>query len=135
MSMIRLAILLICGWQLAAGAMHAQAQQNRMSAGQADGVLQFIGCFKDQGDSFGTKGRDLDGLLIVSETMTNAKCADLCRAGGYRYAGTQVGKQCFCGNAYGRSGPSPSCNFKCAGHPNEICGGPWANSVSRIGDR
>ena len=88
-----------------------------------------IGCFKDQGDPQGTAGRDLSGSIVSIANMTNFMCRSQCGAQGYRYAGTQVGTYCFCGNSYGNSGPSNACTTPCAGNPGEICGGIWSNSV------
>lgn len=45
----------------------------------------------------------------------------------------QVGRQCFCGNKYGKYGKSKNCRYACPGNRGEKtkCGGPWANSVWR----
>ena len=48
---------------------------------------------------------------------------------GYRYAATQAGYQCFCGNSYGKYGKAGNCNYSCSGDPAKTCGGSWANSV------
>jgi hypothetical protein len=37
-----------------------------------------------------------------------------------------------CGNSFGRSGKANNCDMRCAGNPDEICGGDWANSVYEI---
>ncbi|OAQ20922.1 WSC domain-containing protein [Thermosulfurimonas dismutans] len=89
----------------------------------------YIGCFKDQGDPYGTQGRDLDKKIVSASDMSVEKCISICRSSGYRYAGVQYGSQCFCDNDYGLFGPANNCNMKCSGNPNEICGGFWANSV------
>jgi len=88
-----------------------------------------IGCFKDQGDPGGTKGRDLDGHMLGAPDMTAAKCRAACTAKGFQFAGTQYGSQCFCGDTYGKTGPANNCNAPCAGNPKEMCGGTWANLV------
>ena len=48
--------------------------------------------------------------------------------------GLQVGKQCFCGNSYGKHGLSDEgdCSYLCSGNPKEICGGSGINSVYAI---
>ena len=48
--------------------------------------------------------------------------------------GLQVGKQCFCGNSYGKHGLSDveDCNYLCSGNPKEISGGSGINSVYAI---
>jgi choice-of-anchor C domain-containing protein len=89
----------------------------------------FIGCYKDQGDPFGTNGRDLNGFMFKSDKMTPKKCIDLCSQKGFKYAGVQYSSYCFCGNSYGKYGVANNCNMKCSGDQNQICGGTWANSV------
>ena len=48
--------------------------------------------------------------------------------------GLQSGKQCLCGNSYGKYGLSDEedCHYLCKGNPKEICGGGWINSVYTI---
>ena len=92
----------------------------------------YLGCFKDQGDPVGTAGRDLSGFVMNKPNMTTELCAATCRDRGFAYAGTQYSSWCFCGNSYGKSGTAENCNMKCAGNTNQICGGPWANSVYSI---
>lgn len=94
---------------------------------------QYLGCFKDQGTHVGVEGRDLDGAFSNDPRMSNQMCVDLCRAKGFGYAGTQRSTYCFCGNSYGRSGPAETCNARCAGNSDEICGGVWSNSVYAVG--
>jgi hypothetical protein len=91
-----------------------------------------LGCFKDQGDPGGTRGRDLDGVMVTESDMTTESCASICASRGFAYAGTQDSTQCFCGSGYGRSGPSGACNYKCGGNPSQTCGGFWANSVYQV---
>src|ERR1700733_10297456 len=88
-----------------------------------------VGCFKDAGDSGGTPGRDLDGLMMTVSDMTVEQCTSACASRGFTYAATQASTQCFCGDSFGRLGPSAACTSKCAGNANETCGGVWANSV------
>lgn len=96
-------------------------------------------CMADGGDPSGRRNRDLAGALRSSNDMTNQACRSTCERGGFAFAGTQGGGHCFCGNTYGKYGeaaaalPPRSCNLGCAGNPNEICGGEWANSVSLTG--
>ena len=91
-----------------------------------------LGCFRDQGDAFGTSGRDLSGFFVNDSQMTTDKCVSLCRDKGFRYAGTQDGSQCFCGNTYGKSGKADNCSMRCGGNANQTCGGSWANSVYSV---
>lgn len=89
----------------------------------------FLGCFKDQGDPQGTTGRDLSGSISSNAAMTNAMCRSQCGAQGFKFAGTQAGTYCFCGNDYGKNGASNDCGTSCSGNVRERCGGIWANSV------
>lgn len=68
--------------------------------------------------------------------MTNEKCRNACRAGGYVLAGTEYAGECFCGNVLQGVGAPASdgeaqCNMKCNGNQTEICGGPNRLSLFR----
>jgi len=89
----------------------------------------YQGCYGDAGDPFGTRGRDLGGFLSQSDDMTPKMCKQTCATNGFPYAGVQLGKACFCGESYGREGPSEACTMPCAGDPKQTCGGRWANDV------
>lgn len=91
--------------------------------------IQYLGCFRDQGNATGTSGRDLSGFAVSEPQMTTERCVSLCGEKGFRYAGTQYSSWCFCGNRYGKSGKADNCNMKCSGNNRQICGGSWANSV------
>ncbi len=92
----------------------------------------YIGCFKDQGDPYGTIGRDLSGYMFSSPNMTVELCISECRKRGFAFAATQYGSQCFCGNSYGKYGRANNCNMPCSGNRSELCGGSWSNSVYSI---
>jgi hypothetical protein len=94
--------------------------------------FRYLGCFKDQGDPTGTKGRDLSGFVVNEPRMTTDKCTSLCREKGFLYAGTQYSSWCFCGNEYGKSGKAGNCDMKCSGNSNQTCGGAWANSIYSV---
>jgi hypothetical protein len=91
-----------------------------------------LGCFRDQGEPGGPKGRDVDGLMLTTPAMTTELCTETCAFRGYPFAATQDSVQCFCGFGYGHSGSSDACTMRCGGNPNETCGGSWANSVYQI---
>ncbi len=93
---------------------------------------EYVGCFKDQGDPLGTKGRDLNGYFFQDPNMTVETCISVCRQRGFKYAGVQYSKHCFCGNSYGKFGRANNCNMRCMGNPAEFCGGFWANSVYKV---
>lgn len=108
--------------------------QRSVNAGSTSAAPKYLGCFKDQGNWFvlTTEGRDLNGLTANNPGMTIEQCVSICRTQGFAYAGTQYRTQCFCGNAYGRSGAANNCNMACGGNPAQMCGGSWANSVYRV---
>lgn len=77
-------------------------------------------------------GRTLSGDASYSRPDSNtvSSCVQFCNDRGFRYAGVEYGKECFCGNsiAPGRlpdaaAGFLGNCNFPCSGDPDQICGG------------
>lgn len=85
-----------------------------------------LGCYKDADE------RDLPEML-GEHSMSVAKCAALCAAKRFAYAGLQNGNQCWCGNSYGKHGKAANCDAPCTGNPAEKCGGDWAQSIYRLG--
>lgn len=79
-----------------------------------------VGCYTDS-----VAGRTLSNGVGVPD-LTNAKCQAACKAGGFKYAGTEYAQECFCGNTLGGTGaPATSgCSMACQGDSSEICGGP-----------
>lgn len=93
----------------------------------------YQGCFKDSSD------RMFDTMHYLFQTCSAKTCVDLCRNGGFVYAGTQYGNECYCGNKF----PSPpnhpavdenECEMECEGDANEKCGGRWTMSVYETGN-
>lgn len=91
----------------------------------------FEGCFKDASSKIIAR-RDVFGYLTSENDMTNGKCMQHCRAQDYSVAATQFGTWCFCGTDFGNFGEADNCNMGCAGNPDEVCGGRWANSVYKL---
>jgi len=91
-----------------------------------------IGCFGDKSDNRDLIGRN---ITMTPEGMTHAACVDFCRTQQYLYAGVQMGEACYCGNSYGRHGPSDSCDIPCRGDPSKqtMCGGTSSNTVLHTG--
>jgi len=120
----------------------------RVSIHALDSLI-YLGCFSDgngpgQGDG---KPRALP-VKLWSNVMTNSPeaCMTACFNAGYLYAGTEVGHECYCGDAIRSNGgaenrrlvvlpssllasPYDSCSTPCSGNPVESCGGSWRMSV------
>jgi len=123
----------ISGVKKRASAVHNPPKPPRSGPHAGTAKSNYVGCFKDKGDPYSTRGRDLDKKYVSANDMTVEKCISICRNAGFQYAGVQYGSQCFCDNDYGAFGPANNCDMKCSGNPNEICGGFWANSIYATG--
>src|SRR4029079_554097 len=63
-----------------------------------------------------------------------ARCVDVVRARGLRYAGLQWHGECYGGDNLGRSpAPEIECNTTCDANPAQVCGGAWRNSIFDTG--
>ncbi|PAA81169.1 hypothetical protein BOX15_Mlig028452g3 [Macrostomum lignano] len=92
----------------------------------SDAIHQLaFGCFKDSAD------RDLPTMAETSDAMTVKRCVKLCQDRQFKFAGLQNGKECWCGQQFGKYGPGlqTSCDKDCAGDASMKCGGGWHNSV------
>ncbi|CEL57827.1 putative glycosidase C21B10,07 OS=Schizosaccharomyces pombe (strain 972 / ATCC 24843) GN=SPBC21B10.07 PE=3 SV=1 [Rhizoctonia solani AG-1 IB] len=62
-------------------------------------------------------------------SLTTASCIKSCAANGYKLAGTQFGKECWCGNALSTGAnagqSSGGCDMPCAGDAGQVCGGNY----------
>ncbi|CAH1796584.1 unnamed protein product [Owenia fusiformis] len=88
-----------------------------------------VGCFGDNPEN-----RDLPYTPIFWPNGATARgCINHCFRNGYIFGGIQNGKRCFCGNSYGKHGPSSDCNILCPGDPEQNCGGVNANMVYGTG--
>ena len=63
--------------------------------------------------------------------MTSSGCATYCDKRGFKYAGTENGGQCFCGNELkmAQKADGGKCDVKCNGGKGEMCGGGGSLSV------
>ncbi|EKD12599.1 copper radical oxidase [Drepanopeziza brunnea f. sp. 'multigermtubi' MB_m1] len=71
----------------------------------------------------GTNVRALAAKSTAYDTMTLESCASDCA--GYTYFGTEYGRECYCGNAFGTGSaiaPAADCSFSCRGNSAEKCG-------------
>ncbi|KAH0287144.1 WSC domain-containing protein, partial [Aureobasidium sp. EXF-3399] len=87
----------------------------------SNGTAQYgyVGCFKEN-----NPGRQLAVNPVTSPTMTNDICIAKCASLGYRFAGTQYQRECWCGQALPlQMDLNTDCNFNCGGNENQTCGG------------
>ncbi|CAG7849956.1 SubName: Full=Uncharacterized protein {ECO:0000313/EMBL:CCA67329.1} [Serendipita indica DSM 11827] len=69
--------------------------------------------------------RTLTGATLISDILTTGACQSFCFGKGYKYAGTEWSKECYCDNEF-RNGGVPAetgCDMPCSGDSNETCGG------------
>ncbi|KAL0953113.1 hypothetical protein HGRIS_004382 [Hohenbuehelia grisea] len=76
---------------------------------------QALGCYTDN-----AQARTLAATSTTQNTLTTESCVAFCQAGGYTYAGTEFGKQCYCDYAIQNTGTRTAnqneCNSACAGN-------------------
>ncbi|KAK0382121.1 WSC domain-containing protein [Colletotrichum limetticola] len=93
---------------------------------------EYLGCFKDSA----VRTLDGDPSIFFTGSMSNEKCIAHCGSMGFQLAGTEYGKECWCGTAFQLAVriPEEQCNEVCDGKSTDICGGDWAVTVySRSG--
>ncbi|KAH9882217.1 hypothetical protein J1614_001389 [Plenodomus biglobosus] len=107
------------------------AESASISLPQATGLpnnFTYKGCYAD-----GVGYRILNYQQPDDQAMTIASCSEKCAAAGYSIAGMEYSYQCFCDNMVRMGGKPASseseCSTKCAGNPDQICGGPSRLSV------
>ncbi|KAL5005776.1 hypothetical protein ScPMuIL_016934 [Solemya velum] len=90
-----------------------------------DRTIMYIGCYIDRWD------RDIVGYLIVTDLNTPQYCMETCSEKGFKYAAVQYGRECFCGDTFGKYGAAPEahCNNPCPNNPQLMCGGFWRQNV------
>ena len=69
-----------------------------------------------------------------SDKNTPAFCKKACSKEGYKYAGVEYSKQCFCGNELPSTvAPNQSeCNMDCSGDTSQKCGGGNRINVYKV---
>ncbi|CAF0744441.1 unnamed protein product [Brachionus calyciflorus] len=85
-----------------------------------------VGCFRDRDQ------RDFSEVKHDDFRNDYASCFKHCSEKGYTYAALQYGRECWCGNYYGRYGTADNCNMPCTGNRGQTCGGLYANEVFSI---
>ncbi|EJT76015.1 hypothetical protein GGTG_05940 [Gaeumannomyces tritici R3-111a-1] len=91
----------------------------------------FQGCAPEERTANDEPGRTLGGPRFSADDMTNEKCFEFCAARGYKLAGTEYRRECYCGNALFRPTRQPAttvaslagCSYPCAGNAAQFCGG------------
>ncbi|KAI0971078.1 WSC domain-containing protein [Xylaria arbuscula] len=85
-----------------------------------------VGCWTD--DSSDGRALFYRQDSLDSSALTNEGCLESCLAGGFPFAGTEYGGECYCGVVIGNgtslATDDSTCNVPCNGNPDEICGGP-----------
>ncbi|KAI0187770.1 WSC domain-containing protein [Xylaria flabelliformis] len=85
-----------------------------------------VGCWTD--DSTDGKALFYRQDNLDSSTLTTEKCLQSCLNGGFPFAGTEYGGECYCGVVIGNgtdlATDASTCNMPCNGNSNETCGGP-----------
>ena len=71
--------------------------------------------------------------LNFSSLKINLSCFNLFTI-GFKFAGLQYSKECYCGNSYGSylHLTDESCSLKCLGNNEQTCGDKMVNSVYEI---
>ncbi|KAL5006079.1 hypothetical protein ScPMuIL_017237 [Solemya velum] len=93
--------------------------------GKNDRTIQYIGCYVDRED------RDIDGYHIENDLNTPQYCLKTCSEKGFKYAAVQYGRECFCGDSFGKYGAAPEahCDYPCPNNHELMCGGFWSQNV------
>jgi hypothetical protein len=95
----------------------------------------YQGCYNETVDIPNTaKDRALPGGMntVMAGNMTVPLCLAFCNQNGFRYAGVEYSRECWCAvhlSSLSVKLPDSECNLACDGQPAMICGGPWKLSV------
>ncbi|WVR06724.1 hypothetical protein IAU60_003756 [Kwoniella sp. DSM 27419] len=88
--------------------------------------------FAYQGCVVEVGGRALQGASKFGDDMSVDVCTEFCGASGFKYAGVEYGRECYCGNEFSNGASaldlSTQCTMTCASGTG-ICGGPNAISL------
>jgi hypothetical protein len=104
--------------------------------------FSYVGCANENNVN---PGRALPGASYSNDTVTNDECTAFCAEQNFKYAGTEYGRECYCGNDLepGSVADKTGCTSACAGSLNpdslfaqytSICGGGSLLSVWRNED-
>lgn len=88
-----------------------------------------LGCFQDAISRILLGAKPVDYL---QGDMSPKECVDHCVSGRYQFAGTENGRECWCGTSIRDDAvrlPESQCGKPCQGQSTELCGGSWAIDV------
>jgi hypothetical protein len=83
-----------------------------------------LGCWTD--DSSMGRALTYRQDKVDGATLTTEKCLLACRDGGFPFAGTEFGGECYCGVVIGNdtyAAPASECDIPCNGNSAQSCGG------------
>ncbi|KAK4157999.1 WSC domain-containing protein [Chaetomidium leptoderma] len=83
-----------------------------------------LGCWTD--DSSMGRALTYRQDKVDGATLTTEKCLLACRDGGFPFAGTEFGGECYCGVVIGNgtfAAPAGECDMACNGDSSQTCGG------------
>ncbi|KAJ8521357.1 hypothetical protein ONZ45_g1912 [Pleurotus djamor] len=85
------------------------------------GTFKYKGCYKDK-----VSDRTLPHQINFPFGLDPDDCTAACKEAGYRLAGLEYGRECWCGNSLDSVAPEPDsdCYMRCLGSHLHICGGP-----------
>ncbi|KAI8807472.1 glyoxal oxidase N-terminus-domain-containing protein [Cladochytrium replicatum] len=84
--------------------------------------VQFLGCYQENGN------RALPAFVKDNVPITVDSCIDICQTAGYRLAGMEFSKECWCDNAIASVATlttwqaDSQCNMPCTGDQYQVCG-------------
>ncbi|KAK3990553.1 WSC domain-containing protein [Cladorrhinum sp. PSN332] len=83
-----------------------------------------LGCWTD--DSSVGRALSYRQDQVEGSSMTTESCLHACKDGGFPFAGTEYGGECWCGVVIGNgtySAPAFECDMPCNGNSDQTCGG------------
>ncbi|KAI0845147.1 WSC domain-containing protein [Daldinia vernicosa] len=113
-----------------------------------DPVYKYVGCWSDVA-LMNPDVHSLDGPYLVKAGLMNVHvCVDFCRNSyknknkqnqtGYRYAGLEIGSQCWCGNNISKHSnhlTDDVCDIPCDGANTTACGGHLAITLYNMTEK
>lgn len=81
---------------------------------------KYLGCLTDD-----VYARALSVFQASEDEMTVARCTSSCKTAGYKLAGVEYSRECFCGDSMENNATmtDEGCDMNCAGDDMEFCGG------------